>query len=131
MKITHILLDRAMMEVMWSDNGDVSGNHNDDGSSDVWIVKLSRNVGIEEEANNFSFNISPNPFTTQAIITFNKQIHNATFSLYNLLGEKVAEVLNINGESFQFNRGNLRSGVYVFEVLQKDKCIGRGKAVVY
>ena len=114
-----------------SDNGDVSGNHNDDGSSDVWIVKLSRNVGIEEEANNFSFNISPNPFTTQAIITFNKQIHNATFSLYNLLGEKVAEVLNINGESFQFNRGNLRSGVYVFEVLQKDKCIGRGKAVVY
>lgn len=74
---------------------------------------------------------SPNPFTDQAAISFSKEVDNAIFSLYNLLGEKVAETTGINGESFQFSRGSLQSGVYVFEVMEKEKKIGRGKAVVY
>jgi hypothetical protein len=111
-----------------SNDGDVTGNH---GFYDYWIVKLSPYVGIEEEINNDAYTISPNPFTTNAIISFSSQVYNATFSVYNLLGEKVTEVTGINGESFEFNRGNLQNGVYVFEVRDKDKSIARGKAVVY
>ena len=104
------------------------GNH---GSFDYWVLKLSPYNAIEEEMSNASLNIFPNPVTTQATITFSKEVHNATFSLYNLLGEKVAEATGINGESFQFNRGNLPGGVYAFEVREKEKNIGRGKAGVY
>jgi hypothetical protein len=109
-------------------DGDVTGNH---GGEDFWVVKLSPYVGIEEESNKGAYNISPNPFTTQAVISFSSPVYNATFSLYNLLGEKVIGAADINGESFQFNRGNLPSGVYVFEVREKNKNIARGKAVVY
>src|SRR5258706_503563 len=109
-------------------DGDVTGSH---GNVDFWVVKLSSFVGIEEESNNSTYNISPNPFTSSAVISFSGLAYNATFSLYNLLGEKVTEATGINGERFEFNRSNLPSGVYVFEVREKDKSIARGKAVVY
>lgn len=112
----------------WSNNGDVTGNH---GLSDYWVVKLSPYVGIEEEKDNGTFRIFPNPFTIQTTINFTKEVHNATFSLYNLLGEKMKEISGINGESFQVNRGNLPSGVYVFEVIEKEKSICRGRAMVH
>lgn len=66
-----------------------------------------------------------------ATIRFGKAVSGATFTLYNLLGEKVAETSGIIGESFQFTRGNTQSGVYVYEVREKDKTIARGKAVIY
>ncbi len=111
-----------------SNDSMVTGNH---GGWDYWVIKLTTIVGIEEGTNNNIINIFPNPFTTQATISFGGELRNATFFLYNLLGEKVEEVSNINGERLQFNRGNLPNGVYVFEVIEKDKQIARGKAVVY
>ena len=101
---------------------------------DIFIAKLDKTIitGNDERNNlTLSLNISPSPFTAQATVTFNKEVHNATFSLYNLLGEKAAETTGINGESFQFNRGNLPSGVYVFEVREEGNKIYRGKAVAY
>ena len=95
----------------FSNDGDITGNH---GVDDFWVVKLSPYVGMEEASNNDAYNIYPNPFTVNAIISFGKPVYNATFSLYNLLGEKVSETSGINGESFEFTRGNLQSGVYVF-----------------
>jgi len=96
------------------------------------VAKWTEPMAVGEESQQkFTIAISPNLFTTQATITFSKEVHNATFSLYNLLGDKAAETTGITGESFQFNRGNLRSGVYVFELTEKEKSIGRGKAVVY
>jgi hypothetical protein len=123
-------IDGGFIVAGWtsSNNGDITGNH---GHADGWIVKLAPYVGIEEEISNTTLNVSPNPFTTTATVTFNKELHSATFSLYNLLGEKVAAISGISGESFQFKRGNLQSAVYIFEVREKGKNIGRGKAVIY
>ena len=88
-------------------------------------------VGINEIFKpGFEILIYPNPFTVNALISFSRAVYNATFSVYNLLGEKVMETTNVNGESFEFNRGSLQSGVYVFEVSEKGNPIIRGKAVV-
>lgn len=75
--------------------------------------------------------IFPNPFSESSTVLFNKPLYNATFSLYSLPGEKVAETTGINGESFQLNRGNLSSGIYLFDVREKEKSIGRGKVAIY
>ena len=88
-------------------------------------------MGIEEEGSKGTFSISPNPFTWLAVLSFSNRVYNASFSLYNLVGEKVAEAKDIHGDSFEFNRGNLPNGVYIFEVSKKNKSIGRAKAVVY
>lgn len=73
----------------------------------------------------------PNPFTTQATITFGKEISNGIFRLYNLYGQMVLEENNINGESFQLNAETLGCSVYVFEVIEKEKKIYTGKAIIY
>ena len=104
------------------------------GTADIFIAKLDSSAGIPTGNNwseNFAGSIFPNPFTTTATISFDKEVRGAAFSLYNLLGEKVAEISGINGESYQLNRASLTSGMYVYEVKEKGRSIGRGKAVVY
>lgn len=86
---------------------------------------------VNNTANNEYTNIFPNPFVTTATILFDKEVHNATFTLYNLLGEKVETISGINGESVQVDRGNLKSGIYFYEVIEKGNRIVRGKAVIY
>lgn len=75
--------------------------------------------------------VYPNPFAINATVSFGKEVHNATFSLYNLLGEKVKTFSEINGKNIRVDRENLQSGIYIFEVIEKGNRIGRGKAVVY
>ena len=101
---------------------------------DIYIAKLDTALTTGNTLLNLINNlssISPNPFTTTATISFGRQVSGATFSLYNLLGEKVAETSGINAERFEFSRAGLGSGVYVYEVREKVKSICRGKAVVY
>ena len=89
-------------------------------------------IGVDENTQGEAYNyVFPNPFTTQATITFGREINNATLRLYNLYGQIVLEKDNINGESVQLSHGNLQSGVYVYEVIEKEKSIYAGKAVVY
>ncbi|MBK5284767.1 MAG: T9SS type A sorting domain-containing protein [Bacteroidia bacterium] len=73
----------------------------------------------------------PNPFTTTATIKFPTDLHSATFRLYNLYGQLVQEKNNISGKEILLTRENLGSGVYVYEVTDKEKKICGGKAVVY
>ena len=75
--------------------------------------------------------LSPNPFTTTATINFSKEIRSGSLRLINLFGQTVLEKNNINGSSIIINRGNLSSGVYLFEVTEKGNRIYSGKAVVY
>lgn len=75
--------------------------------------------------------LSPNPFVNEATIKFPHELQSVTFSLYNLLGEKVKTISDVTGESLQINRGNLQSGVYIFEVMEQGNRIGRGKAIIY
>jgi hypothetical protein len=79
----------------------------------------------------FTSTLFPNPFTTHATIKFPSAIHSATFRLYNLYGQLITETSGITGESFRINAEGFRSGVYVYEVTEKEKKICGGKAVVY
>ena len=96
--------------------------------STIFPLCLITNM-VEAAAKEIS--LFPNPFTAQATITFKREINNATLHLYNLYGQMILEKSNINGESVQLNRGNLLSGVYLYEVIEKGKKIYTGKAVVY
>lgn len=108
-----------------SNNGDVTGNH---GGWDYWVVKLSPVVGIEEVSSRSSSTLFPNPFSTSATISFGRELRNATFTLYNLLGEVVSETSNIKGDSFQINRGTIPGGVYFYYLKEDDKIIAHGSA---
>jgi hypothetical protein len=68
----------------------------------------------------------PNPFNPSTMIEFSlpENVGNVRLSVYNSLGEKVAELVNsaLNSGQYQYqwNAGNLASGVYIYE-LKTDK----------
>ncbi|MCD6097265.1 T9SS type A sorting domain-containing protein [bacterium] len=68
-----------------SNNGDVSGNH---GWGDYWVVKLSPEDGISENAlpERFAINVSPNPFNSSVAITAPA---GAEIEIYDLRGNCV------------------------------------------
>jgi hypothetical protein len=64
----------------------------------------------------------PNPFNPSTIIEFSlpEDANNVTLTVYNTLGQRVAELINSGMEagkySFQWNASNLASGLYIYEL---------------
>ncbi len=83
------------------------------------------------EALNFTAKLFPNPFSQQAVIRLEKELHGATFNLYNIYGQLVESKNNLSGKEIILNRENLGSGIYIYEVTDNKKRIFTGKAVIY
>ncbi len=64
----------------------------------------------------------PNPFNPSTVIEFSlpEDVGNAKLSIYNTLGEKVAELVNttlVAGKySYQWNAQNVATGMYIYEL---------------
>jgi hypothetical protein len=103
------------------------------GSEDIVIAKLSSPTGIAEENNYSPITIFPNPFSSVATIQSDRALENATFVMYNSMGQKVNEIISITidaGGTIELQREGLSVGVYFIQVLQDDKIILVGKLVV-
>jgi thermitase len=74
--------------------------------------------------------ISPNPFSTQATLKTDVAFQNAKLTVINSLGQKVAFMENINGQSLVFNRGNLSNGLYYMVVQQDNQVFSKIKVIV-
>jgi hypothetical protein len=64
----------------------------------------------------------PNPFNPNTTIEFTlpEDVENVRLSIYNALGEKVAELVNGKMEAgryrYQWNAGNVATGLYIYEL---------------
>jgi hypothetical protein len=72
----------------------------------------------------------PNPFSSYTEITVGKELNDASLLLYNVFGQKVREMDAINGKHISLLRENLPSGIYIYEITEKEMRIGNGKLVV-
>ena len=109
----------------YSNDGDVSGNH---GYSDYWVVKLTNEPERINETENYNLlSIYPNPFTENAIITFDNP-KNEKYRLFiiDITGKVVMEINEIYGNTVEIDGSNLSAGVYVFE-LTCGQCVLAGK----
>jgi hypothetical protein len=77
----------------------------------------------------------PNPFNPSTTIEFSlpENVNNAKLSIYNVLGEKVAELVNtslVAGRySYQWNASNVATGMYIYE-LRTDKFVSIKKMLL-
>jgi hypothetical protein len=77
----------------------------------------------------------PNPFNPNTTIEFSlpEDVSNVKLSIYNVLGEKVAELVNtalVAGKySYQWNASNVATGIYIYE-LRTDKFVSIKKMVL-
>ncbi|MBE0573272.1 MAG: T9SS type A sorting domain-containing protein [Ignavibacteriaceae bacterium] len=78
------------------------------------------NSGIPEEYN--LYQSYPNPFNPSTMIEFSlpEEVANVKLSIYNALGEKVAELVNTSlaagSYRYQWNAENLATGMYIYEL---------------
>jgi len=77
----------------------------------------------------------PNPFNPSTVIEFSlpEDVSNVKLSVYNALGEKVAELVNTSltagRYSYQWNAKNVATGMYIYE-FRTDKFVSVKKMIL-
>ncbi len=88
-------------------------------------------VGIKENFSVTNVTCSPNPFSEQTTISFNNpDHHNITLHVYDLKGRLVRNLNATTGNSFKFEKNELHSGIYLYNLQSENKSIYSGKIVV-
>jgi hypothetical protein len=101
-------------------------------NKDVSLLKITRQQDIPTSYNleqNF-----PNPFNPSTTIKFSlPEAADVNLSIFNALGQKVAELVNSNLEAgrytYQWDAGNIASGIYIFQ-LRSDKFVSVKKMLL-
>lgn len=73
---------------------------------------------------------SPNPFKTELLISTTQNFENTTLKFFNSYGQLVKEIYNINDQNIFVQRENLKSGIYLCQLLQNGKLISTKKIMI-
>ncbi len=57
------------------------------------------------------------------------QVRNSTFELYDMVGKRLISQ-EFSGKTFEFHRGLMPSGIYLFKISAENKIIGTGKIMI-
>ena len=87
-------------------------------------------TGIDKKEIKLSFKVFPIPFYSSATLQANKNLNNATLTIYNSFGQQVKQIKNIYSEAIVLQRDNLPSGLYFLQLTQDDKTIVSDKLVI-
>ena len=108
-----------------------------DGSGDVFqsvftIVRYNNNLtgDISESNTSSQISIYPNPFSKATTLKTNNIFENATFIVFNTLGEQVRKIDNITGQTFTFYRENLDQGIYFYHLKENNKMLSVDKLII-
>lgn len=95
----------------------------------TYVIPTSIN---DEMSENGLVKIYPNPFSdaTTFIIHSDKTNETYTFELFDVLGKKVMEQMNITGKQFSINRSGLENGMYFYKIYTAESVVGVGKVIV-
>lgn len=95
----------------------------------VDFIELKLLSGIDD-VSPVQMQISPNPVTETATIRIENDNHSeGVFRLYDLQGRTVG-AYEFFGNEFQFQKGNLAEGLYLFEIQAEGSLIGTGKLMI-
>ena len=93
------------------------------------LILTITSIGFSQEKSIEKLSAAPNPFANSTKITF-KSIDNSTiiFTVKNILGKtvykkKIKTKIGIN--SVPFTKGNLKTGMYLYSIQNKDKVVSK------
>jgi hypothetical protein len=90
-------------------------------------------TGINEVNNSNEVTIYPNPVRNTATVSMRFAVSKndqLTFTVYNVIGNVVRKIDNIQSQQFLFDRTGLNNGVYFFELQSGNKVVKNGKIVL-
>ncbi len=75
--------------------------------------------------------VTPNPFSTIGVIHFSSNNYTQfQFNIKNSLGQIVHSAVDIQSDQIIIHKEKMSSGLYYFEILSKNKLIGKGQFVI-
>ena len=106
-----------------------NGEVNVYGRPNIQITFVSP-VGIIENSSATAVNIYPNPSGSTITIQFqNLSAENHTLSIYNATGQVVQKIENITGTEVEVENRNWKSGLYFFQLQNKNGTTSQGKFI--
>lgn len=101
------------------------------GFDQVFRTYVLEATGINQaEINKIDFTISPNPFSENTIIHFDKVVSNCEIQLYNGFGQTINLIKQFSGEHFILEKGDLPSGIYFVRILMSQDFIVTKKIMI-
>lgn len=92
---------------------------------------LCYNVGVQNaQFNKTELSISPNPFSSHTLFQTNQYLTDATLIVYNSFGQKIIEIVGVSGNTYDFKRDNLCSGIYYLQIKDDYICLPLKKLIV-
>ena len=81
--------------------------------------------------NSKKIRIYPNPLSTYANLTFDNLKHDThTLIIFNSTGQVVQSIDHISKGTVRIERGNLASGLYLFQLRNSAEIIGSGRLIL-
>jgi hypothetical protein len=74
--------------------------------------------------------ISTNPFSNFTTLITDKNMENATFEIFNSIGQIVKKMEHINGDTVTIYRENLIAGIYFIKLTEKNKILNSYKIII-
>lgn len=89
-------------------------------------------AGVDEEHNTASVvSLMPNPFSDETTLSFSDvNLNHATLEVYDVLGNKVRVLTELNGSNIKFNREGLNDGLYFYSVIDENGVVVSGKMII-
>jgi hypothetical protein len=105
-----------------SNDGDINGNH---GGGDVWVVKLSSTVGMNDLSSITSLNVYPNPTSDNLTVNLSlSKTENLTLQIKDVLGQTVIEPIYLKNSSGTFTHtistSKLHNGIYLLDIMGEE-----------
>lgn len=94
------------------------------------LIDLQPVTGIDSPEQPQSAQFYPNPMQAQATLRASHPFHNATLTVCNIYGQVVKRMENLRGQTVDFSRDDLESGLYSVWLLQDGKVISVEKLVI-
>ncbi len=88
-------------------------------------------TGIEQPVADKADEVSifPNPFSSQAFITFSKEQKNATICIMDVLGNVIKTTI-FTGKQFIVDKGELLNGIYIVQITDENKKVINKKIII-
>lgn len=85
-------------------------------------------IGIPEQTDNAAVDVYPNPFNEETTVSFHDvMLNHASLEIYDMLGNKVRVMADLNGENITINREGLSSGMYFYNLINNNAIVATGK----
>src|SRR6185436_10885027 len=87
-------------------------------------------TSINEIENNSFITIYPNPFSSEAIVQYGRNLKDAVLTVYNLYGRQVKQINHISGRTIILSRDHLPGGLYFIHLAEDNKTLAANKIVI-